>query len=210
MNRRRLWIWGLPALLYAVFVFWYTDFGGPLAPDEIAGFVATLEASGANPDQLARIRRFMETDSGRQFLMVNLLDMNEDPPDVPGAEPGESASQLMGRYMEHMYPELFSRACHPVTMGNAVSTAMDIVGIEGAETWDVGALMRYRSRRSLMEIVVNPAMRGRHEFKMAALTKTIAFPIETQLYLGDPRLLLGLFLLGEAGLLDLFFARGRS
>ncbi len=206
MNRR-IWVWGISALIYGAFVFWYTDFKGPLQPDEIAGFIAKLEANGAPPEGLDRIRRFMETDTGRQFLMVNLLDMNEDPPDVAGAEPGESASQLMDRYMEHMYPQLFTRACHPVTMGIAVSTAMDLAGIEGAEVWDVAALMRYRSRRSLMEIASNPEMPGRHDFKMAALTKTIAFPIETRIYLGDPRLLLGLTLFGVAALLDLVLAR---
>ncbi len=208
--RRRVWVWGIPALLYAVFVFWYTDFGGPLRPDEIASVLAKLEANGAKPEGLAKIRRFMETDSGRQFLMVNLIDMNEDPPDVPGAEPGESAWELMDRYMEHMYPQLFMRACHPVTMGDAVHTAMDVAGIEGAESWDAAALMRYRSRRSLMEIVTIPETLGRHEFKMAALTKTIAFPIETRLFLGDARLLLGLILFGVAALLEITGARARG
>jgi hypothetical protein len=38
-------------------------------------------------------------------------------------------------------------------------------------------------------------MNSKHEYKIAALEKTIAFPVETQLYLGDPRLLLGLIFL---------------
>ena len=41
----------------------------------------------------------------------------------------------------------------------------------------------------------NPKMFSKHEFKIAALDKTIAYPIETVLYLSDPRLLLGLILL---------------
>jgi hypothetical protein len=206
MNRR-IWLWGVPALCYAVFFCWYTDLGGPLEPDEIAVYLEKFEAIGATPEFRTSIRRFMETDSGRQFLMVNILDMAENPPDVPGAEPGESAEQLMNRYMEHMYPELFKRACHPVTMGNAIYTTMDLVGIEGAEEWDLGALFRYRSRRSLMEIVTIPETLGRHEFKLAALDKTIAFPIETQIYLGDPRLLLALILFSAASLLDLVLYR---
>jgi len=36
---------------------------------------------------------------------------------------------------------------------------------------------------------------GEHEYKVAALEKTIAFPAEPDLYLGDPRMILGLFLL---------------
>jgi len=46
-----------------------------------------------------------------------------------------------------------------------------------------------------MEIVSNPKMRGKHAFKLAALNKTIAYPIESVIYLSDPRLLLGLILL---------------
>ena len=46
-----------------------------------------------------------------------------------------------------------------------------------------------------MEIVSNPKMRGKHTFKLAALNKAIAYPIESVIYLSDPRLLLGLILL---------------
>ena len=87
-------------------------------------------------------------------------------------------------------------------MGSAVYPTMDLVGIEGAENWDQAALFRYRSRRALLEILTNPAFNGKHHFKTAALDKTIAYPIETSLYLGDPRLLLGLIILALTALID--------
>ncbi len=211
MLRKRMLIWGFPAVVYAIFTFWYTDFGGPLSDAEIAGFMAKIEARGASDEMRDRMYRFMETDSGRQFLMLNVIDFTENPPDVPGAEPGESAEQLMERYMEHMYSELFRRACHPVIMGYAVHDAMDLVGVDGlknAEHWDVAAFMRYRSRRTLMEIATNPEIRGRHAFKIAAIDKTIAYPIETEINLGEPRLLLGLMLLSGAAIFDLLLVRG--
>jgi hypothetical protein len=209
MNRRVL-LWLVPALFYLGFTAWYTDFGGPLQPAEIESYVERIQASGASPDMVAGVRRFMENDSGRQFLMVNVIDMAEDPPDVAGAEAGETAEQLMSRYMEHMYPQLFKRACHPVIFGDAVHSAMDLVGIDGAENWDLAAMFRYRSRRSLMEIVSIPETRSRHDFKVAALEKTIAYPIETRLYLGDARLLLALILLAATALADIaLFGRRR-
>ena len=198
----RFKIWLLPTLLYAAFFYWYTDFGGPLSDTEVDQFVATMKTNGSDTEVIAFIERFARQDSGRQFLMVNNIDMNENPPDVEGAEPGESASDLMGRYMEHMIPALLARACHPVVMGSAVYPTMDLVGIEGAENWDQAALFRYRSRRAFLEIVTNPAFMGKHHFKTAALEKTIAYPIETDLYLGDPRLLLGLILLAVTALID--------
>ena len=101
----------------------------------------------------------------------------------------------MNKYMEHMYPELFKRASHPVFFSSAVSDAMDVVGIKNAKVWETAVLMRYQSRRSFLEIVANPDLLGEHEYKVAALEKTIAFPSEPELYLGDPRMILGLLLL---------------
>ena len=207
---KRLFLWLVPATFYALFVAWYTDFGGPLSDEEVDNFVAVLEKRNAKPETIVKIENFLRNDSGRQFLMLNALDMNDNPPDVEGAEPGENADQLMARYMEHMLPELLKRASHPVILGDAVYSAIDVVGIENAEQWTDGAMFRYRSRRTFMEIVSHPAMAGKHEFKLAALDKTIAYPIETQIYFGDPRLLLGLLLLAVTALLDIALFRPKA
>ena len=198
----RLKIWSVPILLYVSFFSWYTDFGGPLSDSEIDHYVATMKNNGRPADLIADIKAFAKQDTGRQFLMVNNIDMNENPPDVEGAEPGESAADLMGRYMAHMIPALLARACHPILIGSAVYSSMDLVGIEGAENWDQAALFRYKSRRAFLEIVTNPVFNGKHQFKTAALEKTIAFPIETSLYLSDPRLLLALVLLALTALIE--------
>jgi len=207
---KRLLLWLVPAALYVLFVAWYTDFEGPLSDAEVDDLVAVLEERGANPETIAKLEGFLRNDSGRQFLMLNAIDMNDNPPDVEGAAPGENADQLMARYMEHMLPELLKRASHPVILGDAVYTAIDVVGIENAEQWTGGAMFRYRSRRTFMDIVSHPAMAGKHEFKLAALDKTIAYPIETQIYFGDPRLLLGLLLLAVTALLDIALFRPKA
>ena len=194
-------IWLSLLVIYAGFFLWYTDIGGKLDKEEIEFFLERLEenASGDSnsPDfeTYNSIKRFMEEDTGRQFLMVNNIDMNDDPEDVEGAEPGESAERLLDRYMEHMYAQLLKRACHPIFAGKAIHPSMDLVGIEGAEIWDQTALMRYKSRRAFMEVVTHPNMRSKHAFKVAALDKTIAYPVETVLYLSDPRFLLALILI---------------
>ena len=199
--------WFILIFIYCTFFVWYTDLGGKLDSDEIATYLVKMqdnrEAVGfSSPAEKERakeqgviIEEFMREDTGRQFFVVNNIDMSENPQDVEGAQPGEDADQLMSRYMEHMYAELFKRASHPVFLGNAVSPAIDIVGIENAKSWDSAALMRYKSRRAFMEIVSNPKMLGKHEFKIAALNKTIAYPVETVIYLSDPRLLLGFILI---------------
>jgi hypothetical protein len=193
--RGRVLLWVGPAAVYLAFVAWYTNLAGPMTGDEIAAVVGRLQANGADPGRVERLRRFMEQDSGSQFIMVNIIDAAENPPDLPATGPGAGAATLMTHYMEHMYPALLRRACHPVFAGSTISDAMDLAGISGAESWTQVALMRYRSRRDMIEIATDPAFGGRHEYKLAALDKTIAVPVETQIYLSDPRLLLALVLL---------------
>ena len=195
-------LWSFSAVLYALFFIWYTDLGGPLTEQEVDEYVAERLAAGNDPETIAYIEQFFRNDSGKQFLMINNIDYNESPGIVEGAEPGEDAQQLMSRYMKHMIPALLSRASHPVIMGDAIYLAIDVVGIDHAREWDSGAVFRYRSRRTLMDILRNPDFGGEHHFKHAALTKTIAFPIEPSIYLGDLRLILGLMLLALTALID--------
>ena len=216
--------WLTLGVLYLIFFFWYTDMGGKLSEDEIQDFLIKYDQNSRNigmssdseddfyiSAELRKdfLRKFMEQDTGRQFIMVNSIEMNKNPEDVEGANSGESADQLMSRYMEHMWPNLLKRASHPIFGGYAIWESMDIVGIEGAETWDQAALMRYKSRRAFMEVVTHPDMRDRHAFKIAALQKTIAFPVEPIGYYSDPRIILGMLILIIGLLFQLVFVSRR-
>ncbi len=195
MTRTR-WIWLILILVYTVFFGWYTSFGGPLTDEEIAHYAALFDEREPplSPERKANLLRFMEEDTGDDFVMVNVIDMYETPLQIEGVEPGESSEDVVGKYMAYMQPALFARACHPVIWGQAASDAVDIMNAEGMENWTRGAGMRYRSRRDMLEISSNPAFAGSHEFKVAAMEKTIAFPIDPWLQLGDPRLVLALLL----------------
>ena len=173
---------------YAAFWFWYTPSGGPLTNEEISFYLDQIDSDEGR----AQIETFAREDTGRSFYMLNALDLDESPGPIEGAPSGAGGQQLMDLYMEHMLPALLARASHPAFFGAAVGKRIEVVGVENAETWDTGALVRYRSRRDLLDIVTNPDFRGRHHFKVAALEKTIAYPIETPFNPGDPRLLLGL------------------
>jgi len=151
----------------------------------------------------------MRSDTGDDFIMVNLIDLNESPRELTATGPDAGPMELLNYYMEHMYPAQFKRASHPIFFGRAVADALDISGVEGASHWDQGALFRYRSRRDIIAIVINPAFNERHEYKMAALTKTIAFPVEPVLNPGDIRIVFGLLLFSLSALLDMLFFRHR-
>ncbi len=207
MKRSYIWITGF--VLYGLFFSWYTSFEEPMTEKEISVVLERAKSLGRSEQNLATLENFMRTDTGNDFIMVNLLDMNESPPQLPATGPGASASDLIAHYMEHMYPAQFKRACHPVFFGQSVSNALDLSGIEGAAHWDQGALFRYRSRRDVIEIATNPAFNERHDYKMAALTKTIAVPVEPLLHPGDARVLMALLLFSISSLIDMLIFRRR-
>ena len=205
MNKRML-LWGLPMALWLFFTIWYTDFGGPLSEEEIVSGITAMKAQGYDDSEgLKKVEEFLRSDTGRQFLMVNNIDINDQPPLMPGFGSEAKANDYLDHYMEHMYSQLFRRACHPIFYGAGLGFVADLAGITGAaaEDWDVAALFRYRSRRSFLEIISHPDMRGRHEYKLAAMVKTLAYPVEPNLYVSDLRLILFLLLGFVTAMLDI-------
>lgn len=193
MTRTR-WIWLSCGLPYLLFFSWYTSFGGPLTEKEINEYLVYFDQRGIAAEQRRMLEQFMRTDTGDDFVVLNVIDMYETPLQVAGVKPADSSSDVLDKYMEYMYPALFSRASHPVMMGNAANTAMELMNAPGMDHWTQGAMMRYRSRRDFFDITSNPAFSGSHDFKVAALRKTIAFPLDPWTQLGDPRLVLALLL----------------
>lgn len=193
MNKRKT-LWITPVVIWGCFTFWYTDFGGPLTDEEIDSGLAVLEAQGWDTDAGGKVEQFLRDDTGRQFVMVNNIDLNETPPPMQGFGESANAQDYLDHYMEHMYVQLLKRACHPVFFGSVVGPALDVEGIEGVDEWNSTGLIRYRSRRSFLEIILHPDMRARHDFKMAAMTKTIAYPVEPAINFGDLRIQLFLLL----------------
>lgn len=191
----RITVWVLSLAVWFVFSWWYTNTADPLSAEEVDRYMGILEQGGIDPERADAIRTFLETDSGDDFVMINMIEMNAVVPPLEGLAPGATAQDALDGYMTHMYPALFSRASHPVVFGTAATSALDVWGIDGAKQWSQGAMFRYRSRRDLVEIATNPDFKGPHEFKVAAMNKTIAFPLDPWVQAGDPRLLLGLVML---------------
>lgn len=162
------------------------------------------EASGADGGPQAEIGTAPQADAdlptGGSAVMPDAATGGE-------SADGESPAQLMDRYMAHMLPEMLKRASHPALVGAAVFQAMDLAGIEGAEHWGSVGLVRYRSRRDLLEIALDPVFNDKHRFKVASLEKTVAVPMAPDLYFGDLRLLLLLVLLSLTGLADALWRR---
>jgi hypothetical protein len=190
-------VWLVLGVLYAALFSWYTSFGGPLTPDEVEHYSQRLTELGAKPERLSVWRAFMETDTGDDFVMLNAIDLRDAPTPGPGISSGDTSEDVLARYTEPFLGRALRSAAHPVMMGSAAAPAVDVWGIEGATDWDMGGLVRYRSRRDLLEQAV-AIMASEdshiHGFKVAAMEKTIAYPLDPWFQLGDPRFVLaGLF-----------------
>ena len=83
-SRRKLWLGSV--LLYALFVSWYTDFGGPLTEAEIQAFIVKTQDRdlGGDPSARGALLEFLRNDTGQQFLMVNAVDLAKNPPEMEG------------------------------------------------------------------------------------------------------------------------------
>lgn len=200
-------IWIAAAALLLAFLAWYLPWRGPLSPDEVERYVERMQARSASESEVAELRRFLEQDDGRDFVMVNAILLREKPLVVGDVQPGESSGRTLRRYMAYMWPALLRRACHPVVVGPAVASSLDVWGIEDAERWSQAGLMRYRSRRDLMEIATDPRFAPAHQYKEAAMEKTLAFPIRPVVFGGVPWLV-GLLVAALASVAHLVFGRG--
>lgn len=187
--------WAVPAGVWLLFTWWYSNTAGPLSELEVDAYMAVMEERGTDPERSDTLRRFLQNDTGDDFAMLNIIELSANVPALEGLPAGATADDALAVYMAHMWPALLSRASHPVMFGTAATDAVDVWGIDGAKAWSQGALFRYRSRRDMMEIATNPEFSGPHEFKVASMNKTIAVPLDPWVYAGDPRLLLGLFAL---------------
>lgn len=190
-------IWVPISFIYILFFLWYTNLSGPLTDQEIETYKKIYEKSDSerrDSEQWKKAFKFMREDDGKDFYMVNFLDSNEAPRTMEATGEGATSLELQAHYMEYMWPQLLKRASHPVFFAYVLNPALDIVAAQGMEEWDIVAIFRYRSRRDLFEIGMNPVFEERHEYKVEALDKTIAIPVETP-FITDLRFVLFVFLL---------------
>jgi len=176
-------IWIVMGGLYAVFWLWYSGFKGKLSQTEVESYMQQFESKGVNTDNLANLRHFLEKDDGREWFMINLLELKS---------PKRESSKLLQRYTKTFMAGMFRRAGHPFFVAIAAAKNIENLNCDDADNWSSTGIVRYRSRRDCAETLLDTFGSDHHADKLASLTKTLAFPATANLLMGSPRVLVAM------------------
>lgn len=190
-----LWIWAGAALLYLAFWTWYVGFQGPLTKSEIDGYLAKLSPElSVDPERRERMRLFLESDDGGEFFMVNLIRLHPEPVRPPDGGPPAPAARVLEGYTTPFMRALLLHGGHPALGGRAAAGYLEAWGVEKNPGWTAAGIIRYRSRRDLIELATAPVFAPIHAWKDVAMSNTLAFPIAPARIFFSPRIVVALAL----------------
>jgi len=176
-------IWIVMAVLYTVFWLWYSGTKGKLSQTEVESYMQQFESKGVNADNLSNLRHFLEKDDGREWFMINLLELKS---------PKRESSKLLQRYTKTFMAGMLRRAGHPFFVAIAAAKNIENLNCHEADNWTSTGIVRYRSRRDCAETLLDTFGSDHHADKLASLTKTLAFPATANVLMGSPRVLVAM------------------
>lgn len=198
------WIWGSALAIYVLFRLWYDSWRGPLTKAEIDTFFEQVHSKYSGNNDPALLRSFLEADDGKEFVMLNLVKVEQGmvtDPDTGREVPGR---EMMQRYSQPFVKRLLGRGGHPAMVGRKVGPYVDAWNVEGDPGWTIFGLMRYRSRRDLVAMVADPIFAEVHPYKALGIPVTYSFPTQREIsvFMG-PRMWVALVLALVAALVHL-------
>lgn len=187
-------IWLTALIAYALFWWWYVGLAKKITQTEADRFYQWAVDQGVAEQRAAGLRDFFANDDGRDFVMVNLIELNK---------PVRESSAKLAQYQKTFLGQLLRRAGHPVFIAQRSGANVEHVNCESNSEWPAMGAIRYRSRRDLLEIL--PATFGseHHQLKLDAVASTVAFPASKWFMFGGPKVVAALITLLMACALEL-------
>jgi hypothetical protein len=195
------------AALYLAFLAWYGGRGAPMTPEETDRIFATIAERAKHepknesiPDGKLReeLRRLAASDDGNEFFMLNLIRYRPKAVYPAGFSYDDDARAADRRYSKAIIPYLLRHGGLPAYIGEPEGRFLDEAG---DPEWHRVVLVRYRSRRDMLEMVADLAGQNVAVHKWASIEKTQVFPtraefsfISVRMFVGVQLALLGLLL----------------
>ena len=177
-------IWIIAVSAYVAFWFWYVGFQKKVTPQEVAAMMCIFEHDETwTATQKEHLRNFLLDDDGKDFVMVNLLHLKS---------PKKESLEKLNTYQRIFLGSLLRKAGHPVMIARAASGNVENVACDHADDWSAAGMIRYRSRRDLMDILPATIGSEHHGLKLESLEKTFAFPASPWFVFGGPRIAVAL------------------
>ncbi len=183
--------------LYLAFLLWHEPwFTRRLRPGEavarLSGKYAQMEQ-----DEKDRFEAFMDSDDGRPFYMVNLMQYRDRAQYREGDQVTENTTGLTGReagrfYNRAVIPALLWRGCYPVFASRKIANLFSAG--TGTDFFEDVVIVRYRSRRDMLNMISSPRFLKGIPHKWASLEKTVVVPSRLVL-LFDLRVIVALALM---------------
>ena len=184
---------------YLGWISWYGGSGSPVQTAELEGYISALQAN-VDPrgkdsvEPIKYMRTLAESDDGAEFIMVNLIryrDRAMYPADSPWSK--ETDPMLAdARYGAGVVPLLLKRGSLPVFIS---SVNGGFINETTHGEWDMVAMVRYRSVRDMLQMMVEISSTDLADHKWAAIEQTHVFPVTPKISLISLRLIIGIILL---------------
>tara|TARA_B110000914_G_C15487822_1_gene459002 strand:- start:814 stop:1443 length:630 start_codon:yes stop_codon:yes gene_type:complete len=170
-------IWICVPVLYALFAAWYFNWQGPISIEEVNRLMLDFDKlEGSEHTDAATFRKFLEEDDGGEFVMLNLVQLHTGEVAHPLTGEAMSASDLVGEYFGPFAVSLFKRGGHPVFQARTIGGNIDSWNADHNLGFGATAMMRYKSRRDITELILDPAFADAHIYKLASIDRTISYP----------------------------------
>lgn len=165
--RATTYLWIFLAGTYCLFLAWHTSFQGPLTRAELDTYMSKL--SREDLTGIADPRGFFENDDGKPFYMFNMMAFH-------GGAERAAALEAHGAYGAAVMPLMLARGSYPVMMTERIATFLNQTSDAATGQFDQIALVRYRSRRDLLDMITSDAFNAAISHKWASLEWTIVAP----------------------------------
>ncbi len=173
------WVWLVAAGLYGGFRLVYDNWRGRLTHEEIDTMLAQAAAQGVGEvNDLSTVRTFLEEDDGREFVMVNLVRVPDTMVTHPDTGTQVPAREMMQAYSKAFMPLLLRHGGHPALVTRKVGGYIDSWMVGPDPGWSIVGFMRYRSRRDMLKMVLDPAFEAAHKYKPLGVAETFSFPTQ--------------------------------